>query len=289
MSAGEPAPGLAVAFAACDELVRQSDKDRWLCNLFAPEAFRADLMAVHAFNAEIAATRDRVSEPLPGEVRLQWWRDVLGAEGRREAVGHPVAAALLDVIARRRLPTKPLIDLIDARIFDLYDDLMLTTGDLEGYCGETSSALMQIGALILADGRDPGTADLAGHAGIAYALAGHIRSFGMHAARGQVFIPSDILLESGASREVIVSGRPGPGVTVALRRMRDLGLGHAAKADALVASAPPEVRAAFLPLSLAKLYLGRMDRLIADPFGTRLDVPQWRRQWALWRSAVRAR
>ncbi|QCK87321.1 phytoene/squalene synthase family protein [Phreatobacter aquaticus] len=290
MAAGAaPEPDLAKAFAACDDLVRAADKDRWLANLFVPEPFRADFMALHAFNAEIAATRDRVSEPLPGEVRLQWWRDVLGAEGRREATGHPVAAALLDVIARRRLPAKPLIDLIDARIFDLYDDLVPTVGDLEGYCGETSSALMQLGALILADGRDPGSADLAGHAGIAYAVAGLLRSFALHAARGQVFIPADILAETGTSREDVMSGKAGAAVMAALGRMRDVGLDHCAQAEALVAQAPGEVRAAFLPLALARLYLDRMDRLIADPFGTRLDVPQWRRQWSLWRTAVRTR
>ena len=32
------------------------------------------------------------------------------------------------------------VDLIDARIFDLYDDPMPSLNDLEGYCGETSSA-----------------------------------------------------------------------------------------------------------------------------------------------------
>ena len=42
--------------------------------------------------------RDRIREALPGEIRLQWWRDVL--EGRSAGGGHPVAAALLDAIER---------------------------------------------------------------------------------------------------------------------------------------------------------------------------------------------
>ena len=74
---------------------------------------------------------------------------------------NPVAAALDDAIVRFRLPRQALVDLIDARAFDLYDDPMPTLADLEGYCGETSSSLIRLGSLILADGSDPGAADAA--------------------------------------------------------------------------------------------------------------------------------
>ena len=68
-------------------------------------------------------------------------------------------------------------------VFDLYDDTMPTLNDLEGYCGETSSSLIRLGAMILADGSDPGAADAAGHAGVAYALTGLLAPFrGMHGA-----------------------------------------------------------------------------------------------------------
>ena len=45
-----------------------------------------------------------LAEPLPGEVRLQWWRDVLAAGGSEAAGGHPLAPALLSCIARHALP-----------------------------------------------------------------------------------------------------------------------------------------------------------------------------------------
>ncbi len=75
--------------------------------------------------------REIVSDPLPGEVRLQWWRDLLSGEERGDSGGNPVAAALLDTMRRFRLPAAPLVGLIDARIFDLYDDPMPTVADLE--------------------------------------------------------------------------------------------------------------------------------------------------------------
>ncbi len=286
MPANRP-DALAAAFAHCEGAVREADKDRWLASLFAPEAVRPDLNALYAFNLEVASVRERVSEPLPGEVRLQWWRDALTGEGRGDVTSHPVAAAILDVIGRRNLAIKPLVDLIDARVFDLYDDPMPTVNDLEGYCGETSSALMQIAALILAEGDDPGTADLAGHAGAAYAITGLLRAFPLHASRGQVFVPADILAASSVSRDAIVAGQASPGLTRALETMRDLARDHLAKAEATIATADARTAPAFLPLAAAGLYLGRMERLIAEPFRCSVEVAQWRRQWALWRMARR--
>lgn len=278
---------LEEAFAHCAEAVRAADKDRWLASLFAPEAARRDLMALYAFNLEVASVRERVSEPLPGEVRLQWWRDALTGEARGDATAHPVAAALLDVIRRRNLPVAPFANLIDARVFDLYDDLIPTVGDLEGYCGETSSALMQLAALVLNEGTDPGTADLAGHAGIAYAVTGLLRAFPLHAARGQVFIPADLLAHHGVTREDIVAGRTSPGLSAALAALRDLARRHLEAARAEAARAKPQLAAAFVAVEAAALYLKRMDAFVQAPFSTTVTVAQWRRQWALWRAAHR--
>ena len=44
---------------------------------------------------------------------------------------------------------------------------------------------------------------------------------------------------------------------------------------------------AFLPVALVPGYLAAMERPGYDPFKTAVDVPQWRRQWALWRAARR--
>src|SRR5215475_6725423 len=112
------------AYAHCEALVRTADKDRYLAALFAPAEARPHLHALYAFAGEIARVRAAAREPLPGEIRLQWWRDVLEGEARGEVSAHPVAAALVDTVARRGLPRDPLIGFIDAHAFDLYDDAM---------------------------------------------------------------------------------------------------------------------------------------------------------------------
>src|SRR5687767_376781 len=106
------------ALRHCENLVRAADKDRFLATLFAPAERRGPLFALYAFNCEVVGVRDRVREPMAGEIRLQWWRDVLAGERSGEAAANPVAAALTATIARFALPAPRLIDLIEAHAFD---------------------------------------------------------------------------------------------------------------------------------------------------------------------------
>src|SRR5262245_10524339 len=136
-------------FAHCAEIVRGADKDRFLATLFAPANRRGALFALHAFNAEVARTREMIREPMAGEIRLQWWRDALEHPGSGEARGHPVASALLDTVIRYRLPAERLIALVEARAFDLYNDPMPDLAALEAYVERTSSTLIDLAVRIL--------------------------------------------------------------------------------------------------------------------------------------------
>ncbi|BBF92715.1 phytoene/squalene synthase family protein [Blastochloris tepida] len=280
---------LSEAFAYCESLVREADKDRYLATLFAPADARPHLFALYAFNAEVARVREIVSDPLPGEMRLQWWRDALSGNGPGDVAAHPVAAALMATIRQCRLPVEPFLDLIEARVFDLYDDPMPTLADLEGYTGETSSALMQLAALTLAGGREQDTAEIAGHGGVAYALTGLLRSFPLHASRGQMFLPAELLDRHRVNRADVFAGRYTPALKVALAEMRGHAHRHLAAVSRAVGSIPGEVMAAFLPVALVRSYLARMECAGYDPFTTPVQVPQWRRQWTLWRAARQAR
>ena len=152
------------SYAHCEALVRAADKDRFLASLFAPAERRRHLFALYAFNAEIARVREVVRTPIAGEIRLQWWRDALEASAPSEVRANPVADALIDTIAACRLPVEPLLALIEARSFDLYDDPMPTLDTLYGYVRKTSSTLIELAAIILG-GADPIANGLAGPAG----------------------------------------------------------------------------------------------------------------------------
>ena len=76
-------------------LVREGDRDRYLAMLFAPADTRPHLFALYAFNLEIALVRERITEPAAGEIRFQWWREVL--EGPRRA-GDPLTHSPLPLV-----------------------------------------------------------------------------------------------------------------------------------------------------------------------------------------------
>src|SRR5258708_24245400 len=81
----------------CAQQVRRFDHDRYLGTMFAREPVQARLFALYAFNVEIARVREIVSEPVIGQMRLQWWRDAITefAAGavRRHPRPHPPARA----------------------------------------------------------------------------------------------------------------------------------------------------------------------------------------------------
>jgi len=274
---------LAFAYSHCEELVRDVDEDRFLAAQFSPADKRQHLFALYAFSHEIARVRDSVREAMIGEIRLQWWRDTLQGEARGDVKANPIAAALDHTIVKFRLPRQALVDLIDARVFDLYDDAMPSLNDLEGYCGETSSSLFRFASIILCDGIDPGSADAAGHAGVAYAITGLLRAFPWHARRGQIYIPAEILERHGVVRDDIVSGRGGPGLAGALGDLRAVARWHLEQTRSLRATIRPDVKPAYRSLALVEPYLRRMERADYDPFNTPVDVEKWRKIWALWR------
>src|ERR1700754_628908 len=152
----------AGASGHCEELVRETDKDRFLATLFAPAAKRPPLFALFAFNVEIVRVRDVAREPMPGEIRLQWWREVLEGGRIEEGRAHPVAAALTEAVVRHDLPVNTLLELIDAHTFDLYDDPMPTLAHVQAYAVKTSAALFDLAARIL---RQTDVSELARYAG----------------------------------------------------------------------------------------------------------------------------
>jgi phytoene synthase len=272
---------MADPFDHCAELVRAADKDRFLATLFAPATQRGPLFALYAFNAEIAGVRDRVREPMAGEIRLQWWRDVVAGERAGEAAANPVAAALTDTIARFALPAPRLLDLIEAHAFDLYDDPMPTLDALEGYARHTATTVFDLAARICG-----GPAEHAAErAGLAYGIAALLRAFALHASRRQLFVPIEMLGEAAPGD--IFAGRAPPALIDALALLRGRAREHLVAFWQALPQVPAVALPALLPLALVPGHLSVMDRPDYDPFRTAVEIPQWRRQWVLWRAARR--
>lgn len=277
---------LAAHYQHCGQLLREHDRDLWLACLFAPQETRPHLHAIYAFAAEIAGVREKTSQPLLGEMRLRWWYDALEApaEERGGARAHPVADALFDTIEKRSVPRDEIIEMIEARAFDLYDEPMETLEALETYCVRTVGAPMRWSAHALdADGAGKQSEALK-RAGLALGLTGLLRALPRQLAHGQRFLPSELAARHGVSERDLVEGVASTAVRAMLSDLRSRAREHYEAARSSIQGATRS-QAALLPAAVVPLYLDRMERKDYDPFRTDVEPPQWRRQWRLWRAA----
>lgn len=273
------------AYAACLTALRETDFDRYLACLLVPEEKRGALTALYAFSAELARIRDLIREPLPGEVRLQYWRDLVEGQPHGDVDANPLAAGIVHAINEHRLPRPALAAMTEARIFDLYDDPMPDRSTFEGYAGETASALIQLGALILDPDNARGAAEAAGHAGIAQLVAGCLLLLPIHRRRHQVYVPGDILAAVGLDAQGFLDGGGRDRVAAAVAAFSGYGRDYLKKARSLAATLPPSTRRAFLPVALAAPVLDKAERAGAAVLERSLQPSQLARQWRLWRAS----
>lgn len=110
------------------DLVREADRDRFLGALFAPEPARSDLLALLAFDLELARTRSVTREPLLARIRLEWWREAVAeAAGDGKPRSQPIVESLGEMLRRRReFSPEGLLDLVAAREEEIDGPLNVT-------------------------------------------------------------------------------------------------------------------------------------------------------------------
>ncbi|WOC17236.1 hypothetical protein MP213Fo_27430 [Pseudochrobactrum sp. MP213Fo] len=271
-------------YAHCLQFLRQADFDRYLAVLYAPAEKRAALAGLYAFNAEIARIRDVVHDALPGEVRLQWWRDLINGTEHGAVTGNPVAALLLKAISDYNLPRQVFDAYCEARIFDLYNDAMPSRNDLEGYCGETACTILQMAALILDGEAAKSSAELSGHAGVAQAIAGLLRLMPLHRSRGQVYVPAELLQAVGVSAEQFIKGDDKAALKRVVTVLSALAQEH--YAAFLKQPMPASLKPAFLPVQLVPVVLKYAERKPDNVADRGIELSQLRRQWIYFKASV---
>jgi len=275
---------------ALTRLVRQHDRDRFLTALFAPAAVREDLLALYAFNHEIAKTREVVSEPVLGQIRLQWWRETIdsiyaGAAVRHHEVATPLAAA----IRGRGLSRAHVEALLAARDFDLGGEAPASLAALEAYAEASSARLVWLALEALGERGEAAMA--AGRAiGIAYALAGLLRALPFHARMKRLYLPRDLCSDAGLRVEAdVFELRSSPALRRVVAPVAAAAARQLAQGRALRGAVPRAALPALLPGVLAAADLARLARAGYDPFDRRLAGRDPRRSWRLTLAALTRR
>lgn len=180
-----------------DAQTRRLDPERWLSSRFVsdPQA-RADVVAIYAFDHELARAPKVASNALLGEIRLTWWREVLDeAYGDRPVRHHPAALALAGAIARRGLPRTPLEAMIDARYREL-DPAPMNLADALEWAERTGGAAAEAAALVLDPAAD---VDKARQAGKAWAIGRLMGTAGMEGEAAQAALAQALANGQGLS------------------------------------------------------------------------------------------
>jgi phytoene synthase len=267
------------------QAVRQSDRDRFGTALLAPADRREALFALYAFNVEIAAVAERVSEALLGRMRLQWWRETLNAVYDGRPVAHPVAEALRQAVSQQQ-PSRRLFDrLIDAREADLTGTPPADLAALEAYAEGTAATVTMLAVEILGAG-DGAALPAARQVGLAWGLTGILRAVRFHASAGRLFLPTALLAEHGVAGEDVLAGRSSAGLAAAGRRIAARAREHLAGARAHQTDLPRAALPGLLTGPLTERYLDRLAAAGGDLMDPGWSVVRPRPAllaWHLWR------
>jgi 15-cis-phytoene synthase len=163
-----------------DGEVRRVDPDRWLASRFITDPFaRARVVALYAFDHELARAGAVTSNPLTAEIRLVWWREALDEIFEDRPVRrHPTAEALAAAVRAAGLPREPFEAMIEARLGALETPIGDAAQALAWARG-AQGALARLAAEVLGAGEQ---ARLAEPAGVAWGL----RLLGRSEALGEV-------------------------------------------------------------------------------------------------------
>jgi NADH dehydrogenase [ubiquinone] 1 alpha subcomplex assembly factor 6 len=279
---GRAVSATAAPGSHCALLVRARQPDRYLATLFAPAAAREALFALYAFDHEIGKVPHVVSQPMPGLIRLQWWRDALDAIAADRPLAHPVVQALYRAFTGFAVPRARLESAIDARERELEEPPPPTLAALEEHLEAVSGAITLAALAIL--GADDAAAHEAGRrVGLVVGIADLLRSLDADLSHGRLPPPAALLTQHDIALEPVPQA--GPELAPVVATLAERGLAHLAAARAQRRAVPKAAQAALLPGTLAGAYLRRLRRTGHDP----LAGPRQRSPLAplslLWRHA----
>lgn len=267
--------------AQVSDLVRTFDRDRYLAGLFAPQHARDALMALFAFNCELDRIPALVSEPALGEIRLQWWRDVIDNAEAQQVTGNPVADTLIKVISAYALPKALLLGMIDARSADLDGGGFADLTALKAYLYKTHGAVFSLATVILSK-NDKSTVRIINPAAEAYGMMRVLRRLPYDAAAGRVMLPLSLLGENGSSPEDVLSGEDN-GIRNIILEM-SLGIREVlAKCRQGLVTVPRNVRPAFTPLAVVEPNLRALEKTGVRPLQEVTEINPLLQFFRIWR------
>lgn len=257
----------------CAQQVRQFDRERFLCLMFAPPERREALFALHAFDLELAQIPDRVTEHLLGKMRFQWWRDAIGQTFDGNPPHHGVLLPLSEAIRAHGLERTAFERLIDTRERDLDAWPNSDREALDDYLDGTAATLAGLSVQVLGIA-DSATTLSARRAARAWGLMRLLRDIPSHAVGGRVFLPEQACRGARIETGDLLLGQAGRELSALAGALASFAETDLEEARGAGNRFPGHAMAALLPGRIAARQAARLRRICrSDPLHPAMRRP----------------
>ncbi|EPB73178.1 hypothetical protein ANCCEY_07734 [Ancylostoma ceylanicum] len=280
------------AFDHCLELVRTRDKDNYQAILTMPKGNRPELIALLAFNVELAMVREKIrpqrNTDTTGLYRLQFWRDAINSiygESTMPVPRQPVAIALCAFAPRASLSL--LDSLVVARQQSIGDRPFKTVDDLSAYGKATTGALVCLQAESLARECAVITppdevVKAANELGAAYGIMNLVRSSLPLMAQGVVLLPADLLALHSLTADKVYNKKNPDDVVAVVKDLVQVASSHLAASRTVYPSIPRALCPALAaPASIVEYIIGNVKKVKYDLYDPRLQRRSPFLMWSL--------
>ncbi|PAV17197.1 hypothetical protein PNOK_0726100 [Pyrrhoderma noxium] len=271
----------------CRDFVRKHDRDSYMTIQFFPRSLQASCFAVKAFYAELATIQDSVSNPLIGQMKMQFWKDAIKS---RASPQHPIAIALHNAIKTSHIAPYHLNRIIEARDVELNSPSHLSMDTLLAHAESTSSTLNYILLSILGLSSSESYSHAASHLGVSQTLSTLLRALPYHTSKGTMVIPASITAKHGVNQEdVFRRGPAAEGINDAVYEFAVVANDHLITAREMFKEdggyrVPTEAMPVFLGAIPVQNYLTRLEKADFNAFDPKLQLrAAIQLPWLIWR------
>ncbi len=276
------------------DIVRSADPARYFANQFVPAIYRNDVFLLHGFDLEIRKIARTIREPMAGEIRLQWWREVFQGSRTTEAAASPLAQMMLDFSQRHSVGPQIWDNYLDGRIFDLYDDAVEDLAAFEAYAGQTEGTVLQLACLVLDRGQSSSASQVSGYLACVLCLWNRVLQPVLYAnqpptaelvARISRYLPPQLRQSAGFVANPFLESKD-VDIAQAVSEICAVAETYLEKARAAADAVPATLRPAFLSVAPIATQLSK----IRQHFDLPLPMTESSKSgliWRLWRSSKR--
>ncbi len=183
-----------------DLRIKNFDYDNYICTIFAPKETWNDISAILNFNIEVATIKGKVSEPMLGAIRLQWWCDAVANLHNNLIPNNKILADLKMVIDRYDLDRGLISGILEARSKDFLETPFENIEETINYISATTYNINKLIFDVLNQKKiqeedKTKLLDIIKNHSIAYGITALIRSYNSNLKNGRIVIKDEAELQ----------------------------------------------------------------------------------------------